>query len=485
MSEKDLTSVSANGLTTLVQRDTMGGGSFNEQETVTVGPDGSATDAITSTGGTAGLSSGSTRTRDATGLATTVQASADGVLDETENLTVTTNADGTITREGSEYNANGALRDRIVEITSANGRTMTSTIDLNGDGIVDETSSDATVFNSDGTTTRTLQTNHSDNSLVSKTIITTSANGLVVTTSEDDDGDGNVDLSVTTSIATTGLKTVDTTYYGKSGSTLFHNETQTSADGLQIGSRDSQTVSAVTMNSTNYMDDGTGSYDFALLGITTTYNGTMSSSGGVVFGYVDHKIDGNGVDMISVETGGTSAPQVVVIKTVAREAEDTSAAARAYATVLDRDPSRSESEYSNQYTSTQALVTALLGGSEFSQKYGTLTDAQFIEQIYENADGRGAQVDEVSQWLQKLTAGTATRASIVTSIADSAEHLADGNVHVVTNNTVNGTGTYTLDHTMDTAAADAIVERFYRRSSIGRLTREASRAGRSSSSRDR
>ena len=82
-----------------------------------------------------------------------------------------------------------------------------------------------------------------------------------------------------------------------------------------------------------------------------------------------------------------------------------------------------------------------MSSSEFSQKYGTLTNAEFVEQIYQNALGRNATMSELANWLGQLAAGTATRGDVVESVLESAEHIADGNVYQVTNNTYNTSGT--------------------------------------------
>ena len=70
-------------------------------------------------------------------------------------------------------------------------------------------------------------------------------------------------------------------------------------------------------------------------------------------------------------------------------------------------------------------------------------------------------MSELANWLSQLAAGTATQATVVEAVSESAEHIADGNVYQVTNNTYNTSGTYTLDHTTDTAAANAIVQNLY------------------------
>ena len=91
-----------------------------------------------------------------------------------------------------------------------------------------------------------------------------------------------------------------------------------------------------------------------------------------------------------------------------------------------------------------ALANSILSSTEFSQKYGTLTNTEFVEQIYQNALGRNATMSELANWLGQLATGTATQATVVEAVLESAEHIADGDVYQVTNNTYNTSGTYTL-----------------------------------------
>ena len=107
------------------------------------------------------------------------------------------------------------------------------------------------------------------------------------------------------------------------------------------------------------------------------------------------------------------------------------------------------------------LANALLSSSEFSTKYGSLTNAEFIERMYQNSFGADAPLSDLNNYLTQLNAGTLTRAALATTIADSAEHIAAGNVHAVTNNTAIGSAPITLDHATDVAAATDILRRLY------------------------
>ena len=77
------------------------------------------------------------------------------------------------------------------------------------------------------------------------------------------------------------------------------------------------------------------------------------------------------------------------------------------------------------YTS---LANSIVSSTEFSQKYGTLTNTEFVEQIHQNALGRNATTSELQNWLSQLAARTVTKASLAAAVSESAEHIADGNV---------------------------------------------------------
>ena len=169
---------------------------------------------------------------------------------------------------------------------------------------------------------------------------------------------------------------------------------------------------------------------------------------------------------ISTEPTIPSRRPIFLYFSLSQEAEALAKVQRLYATLLDRAPNSVESQtwlqyYTTSGLNTTALAKSILSSTEFSQKYGSLTNAEFVEQIYQNALGRDATMAELSSWLTQLSAGTATQAGVAEAVSESAEHIADGNVYQVTNNTYNTSGTYTLDHTTDTAVVDAVVNNLY------------------------
>ena len=154
--EQDVTTTSANGLSVSLQSARNGSSTFNHFETVATNADGSLTDTIWDTNSSGATSDEIIATTTANGLDKVVQVEADGGggVTETSIDAKTLNADGSSTLVQSERGANGALIDQEVQTTSANGLTITTTYDVNGDGVaVDETKSDVTALNADGSTT--------------------------------------------------------------------------------------------------------------------------------------------------------------------------------------------------------------------------------------------------------------------------------------------------------------------------------------------
>ena len=142
-----------------------------------------------------------------------------------------------------------------------------------------------------------------------------------------------------------------------------------------------------------------------------------------------------------------------------QEANDLADASRVYDAVFDRDLSVAEQQTQLMYNSLDDLATALTGQSEFTQKYGSLTNAEYVERIYQNADGRSANLSELSSAVAEINAGTVSRAAFAVTVAQSAEHRADGDVHAVTNNTDVVNGAFSLDHTTDKEVAAETVDR--------------------------
>jgi hypothetical protein len=107
-------------------------------------------------------------------------------------------------------------------------------------------------------------------------------------------------------------------------------------------------------------------------------------------------------------------------------AEDLS---RLYQTVLDRAPDVSGllgwTAVVDASTSPPSVITSVVANDfvtspEFIQDYGTLSNTQFINQLYENGLGRAPDPTGAQYWNNMLTAG-ASRGAVALDIAESPE----------------------------------------------------------------
>ncbi|MBX5202429.1 hypothetical protein HJB81_13660 [Rhizobium sp. NZLR1] len=174
-----------------------------------------------------------------------------------DGLTVTTKWDTTGTGGGTTFdksrtdvsvlNANGSktqtisnltgttLTSRTLVTTSANGLSITTQIDPTGAGTYSQTATDVTVLNANGTKTRTVESKKADGSLISRSITAISANGLIVASSQERPGFTNQSVTDTITVLADGAvrETVETRDSG--GTILFGKIVSlTSADKLTV-----------------------------------------------------------------------------------------------------------------------------------------------------------------------------------------------------------------------------------------------------------
>lgn len=461
--EKEVTWTSANGRHITIDHDTDGEGHADEFKTTTIEVDRTRTDAIWTTTNSGTLLSKTVTTTSADGRTQTITFDTDGdsVVDAKQIQVSVVNDDGSTTQTRSDTNGKDVLRDRITTTTSANGYRITGTIDLDGDGTIDETFSNQIVLNTDGTKTQTIQTKYADGMLKNRTVIQTSADGRHVVTGEDLNGNERDDVVKTEDVASSGVRTVDVRYLDAAGTLVSSDTTTISADGRQStvsrdfdgdGKRDALEVES-------RVADGNGSYDIGAQDAT---------SNGILF-EGNHLIDENGVDHIYTAQRNQyrstlydpAVSAVAWVQTMRQGADDRAQVARIYDVMLDRDPTSAEKEIYVTYPTTTSMITSINYGSEFSQRYGTLTDAQFVEQMYRNAYGRSAKVSELNSWLMSAGPNKTLRTDVVKALTSSAEHLTVGSVHTVTSSSQNVSGKFSLEHTIDKMVAADIVDRIY------------------------
>lgn len=68
------------------------------------------------------------------------------------------------------------------------------------------------------------------------------------------------------------------------------------------------------------------------------------------------------------------------------------------------------------------MATAFSSSSEFQRKYGSLTNKQFVTQIYTDVLGREADPGGVAYWTGKLDAGQRTRGTVMVGFSESNEY---------------------------------------------------------------
>lgn len=270
---------SADGQSVTKQWDRAGTGSFNETSTdVTVAnTNGTTTQTITNTGAGSALVSKVVTTKSADGRTTTAQKDMDGNGSYEESQTIASSdlADGSAISTRSTFTSTGALKDRITIQTSSDGRTMTASRDANGDGIVDQTVVDTLLV--DGSSTSTVTDWGTNGAKVGQMTSTTSADGLLTSSTKDLDGDGIIDRTSTRALvenADGSTSTVQQTY--KVSEKAANGTVSVISPVLQ--SKVTTTVSADERTTTTTIDiDGNGSVDETVVANTKIDGSTVTT----------------------------------------------------------------------------------------------------------------------------------------------------------------------------------------------------------------
>jgi Ca2+-binding RTX toxin-like protein len=245
-------SISADQLTATTTYDVTGDKVADKTSTRVVATNGLVTDTITTnytnlTLGSVASAIKSTfiTTTSANGLVTTYSddRNGDGIVDLSSNATTVINANGsktttTIDRGGGPTSA---IIDQHIVTVSANGYSTAMQDDRNGDGTYELLTSDNTVFNVDGSTTRSISVSNvaASTTLRDKWVSTTNGNGLSTTTTTDFNGDGTNEH--TTQYDKAGDSSwVETNTFKKLSGTAYEIDKQAmSADGrLAVYSQD-------------------------------------------------------------------------------------------------------------------------------------------------------------------------------------------------------------------------------------------------------
>ncbi|MCG7522233.1 DUF4214 domain-containing protein [Ruegeria sp. Ofav3-42] len=430
-----------------------------------------------------------------------VDTDGDGIADRDRKAQI--NPDQSMTTTLRDLKSDGSASTVITGFEAANGSQMSYQFDLDGDGTAEFKRQSDVSFSDDGGTVTTVSETH-DNTLSFEEIVTVSADGLTSTANSDRDGDGDWDVSLreTTQLHQDGGETrnVDVTY--ADGSLRSSMSRETSADGRTVtetrdydgdGMKDVETTSVsgadgrLTRVETSYDADGTVSNtrttNVSGDGLVTTIESddtsfTISRSpvgnGSYRTDYSGDNLDfdsGHYVDVSGIETWGLNrtiageTTNYAVRLDAASKARILEEAARIYDTILDRDMDRSEVEQlvahvENGELNLSALAGELIASDEFDARYPNISDASFVSQLYTNALGRGATLDEAADALSAL-AGGQSRADLAAGLSESSEHIVVGNGHMSSVNFDVFLNAAQVEHSSDRAYVEATLIRAY------------------------
>ncbi|MGO6738894.1 hypothetical protein ACCS71_26580 [Rhizobium ruizarguesonis] len=234
---KTMVASSADGLVKTTSLDRDGNGIYDDivTETTTIAADGTRNKTTVDRSSNNTVLSTAYTSTSADNRTISVETDADGNGNaETRTINISTVAvSGDVTLQTSTYNtdASSTLRSRATTVTTANGLSKTVTSDVNGDGIIDFTDTDIAVVDANGNRTQTVQHRSSNNTLLSQTVTTTSADGKSITIAEDANGDGKNDSLTTILVGSDGKTTNTVTTLNADSSTVSKTVTSATADG--------------------------------------------------------------------------------------------------------------------------------------------------------------------------------------------------------------------------------------------------------------
>ncbi|GFE49041.1 hypothetical protein So717_07940 [Roseobacter cerasinus] len=170
----------------------------------------------------------------ANGLTVTARADADGdgTYERTQTAATTLNADGSQTTTTTEKGADGSTFATSTRTVSDDGYATTQSDDMDGDGIDERTTTTSTSWSLDGVQTETSLETAQNGDLLRNQSIVTSADGRSVTTRLDADGNGADDEIVTAVRGDDGSLTTETTYHATGGTLIAKQTSVLSANGL-------------------------------------------------------------------------------------------------------------------------------------------------------------------------------------------------------------------------------------------------------------
>ena len=352
-----------------------------------------------------------------------------------QTRTQTFDTDGGQTVVITDEDGSGNLQDQTTTVVSGNGLSITSDIATTGSGIVDRSLTDVTTIQADGSRVETIQESNVGNvgtgpGIVYQRTITTSADGLDVTTAIDDNGN-NVYETTENAVRSTDGSLTDTITYtddatgdaamamASDGTTSAAVVKSTNADGLV------QTTTIGDIDSTKTALAGSnGSYAW-----TQVSTDEGQSPEGRVLASASHSVDLNGVDIWTsnyVAPDGSSATKTIQIDTTS-EHTAVGEANGIYQTVLGRQMTDAETESLIQYVDGDVLDRTALSDQLLASNYPAGSASVLIPQFYENAFGREPAASDLATYMNALSSGSLTIGGVAVFVAEKAVDEQAGN----------------------------------------------------------
>jgi hypothetical protein len=197
LDDRTVTVTSADNKVITINRDTNGGGWFDEREVRTTHADGSRTQVISELAQNGTVIRSTSETMSVNGLARSegVDADGNGTTDLTTAHVIAVAGDNSRTEVVTEINGDGSMRSSMTETINANGRVHVEAYDLDGDGDTDRVDETAIVVNADGSTASTIIVKNGDGSIRTSSTETQDDDALSYWwnyTATDFDGDGDL-----------------------------------------------------------------------------------------------------------------------------------------------------------------------------------------------------------------------------------------------------------------------------------------------------
>lgn len=230
-------------------------------------------------------------------------------------------------------------------------------------------------------------------------------------------GNGNDEISVLDSGNTTidGSDGNDTLILTAGADSITGN---VGNDSVRAGAGDDTIVSGVGIDT---VDGGLG-FDVVQLAGSAS-NWTVNADGAVVV-ITGAPGSGNGAEAVDIDfisfTGATGNE----FSTVVTYTENQAVAMRQYQALLDRSADQGGAEYwidavDNGFSDV-GVADAFIGSQEYIAKYGTQTNTEFVQQLYENALNRSAEQAGLNFWVNALDNG-ASRGQVAVAITETPE----------------------------------------------------------------